>query len=154
MALVSTDHTRKLISYLPLLPNRDNNSIFSELIKSIKHSSKKTKNSLFKNKICVHIKINTGMNRWGFLPANLPKLILKLKNIKGLTIGSIYSHLASAENEVDDAFTKSQISTLEKVKTMFSEAAECSRGTLIKSVVYLSFWSPYGQNVVKFIEKH
>ena len=48
------------------------------------------------NPISIHLKINTGMNRWGFNKSEIPGLIDTLKNINTIKIKSIYSHLASS----------------------------------------------------------
>ena len=61
------------------------------------------------NPISIHLKINTGMNRWGFNKSEIPDLIDTLKNINTIKIKSIYSHLASSKNLKDDSFTYNQI---------------------------------------------
>ncbi len=54
----------------------------------------------------VHLKIDTGMHRLGFLPSEIDVLIPKLQKIKGIHFKGIFSHLASP-NEA--TFTKNQI---------------------------------------------
>ncbi|MDO5524133.1 MAG: bifunctional UDP-N-acetylmuramoyl-tripeptide:D-alanyl-D-alanine ligase/alanine racemase [Bacteroidia bacterium] len=63
----------------------------------------------------VHVKIDTGMHRLGFLPAQLPELIQKLKSQKGLKVKSVFSHLAASESWTFDSFTQEQIDILAAV---------------------------------------
>ncbi len=70
--------------------------------------------------IRIHIKINTGMNRWGFCLADLSDLIAIIKSEKSLKVASIYSHLSSAHNKKDDNFTMEQIDRFLVVKSEFS----------------------------------
>lgn len=63
----------------------------------------------------VHIKIDTGMHRLGFLPAQVPELINVLKSQKGLKVKSVFSHLAASESWAFDDFTQEQIRILDTV---------------------------------------
>jgi alanine racemase len=92
------------------------NSIFSTLIEYMKNSQKDIRNN-----VRVHIKINTGMNRWGVNLSDIPIVINKLASQKNIAIGSVYTHLASAENEHDDTFTKHQINELIKAQEVFQK---------------------------------
>ena len=62
-----------------------------ELFNSLIQCSKALKS---KNKIYFHVKINTGMNRWGFDIIELPTLIKNIKNNPQLILTSLYSHLS------------------------------------------------------------
>lgn len=57
----------------------------------------------------VHIKIDTGMMRVGFLPHEVPGLCRSLEGHPNLRVQSVFSHLAGSENPVHDEFTYSQI---------------------------------------------
>ena len=63
----------------------------------------------------IHVKIDTGMHRLGFLPDQLPELIEKLKSQKGLKVKSVFSHLAASESWIFDSFTQKQIDALDTV---------------------------------------
>ena len=69
----------------------------------------------------VHIKLDTGMHRLGFLPEEIDRLIEKLENIKSIYVQSVFSHLASSEDSSDDGFTRFQIEEFkqmaEKIKS-------------------------------------
>jgi len=60
----------------------------------------------------VHLKIDTGMHRLGFLPDQIPSLIERLRSQKGLKAISVFSHLAASESWAFDEFTEKQIETL------------------------------------------
>ena len=57
----------------------------------------------------VHIKLNTGMNRLGFSTNEIPALVEKLDNQQGVTVKSVFSHLAGSDSPALDGFTQSQI---------------------------------------------
>jgi alanine racemase len=57
----------------------------------------------------IHIKIETGMNRLGFEEKDFPEMIKILNNNKQLEVVGILSHLSSAEDEKENAFTIQQI---------------------------------------------
>ena len=57
----------------------------------------------------VHIKFNTGMNRYGFNNQDIADLIKKLKVFSHLKIKSLCSHLAAADDKSKDFFTQHQI---------------------------------------------
>ncbi|MGO1785918.1 MAG: bifunctional UDP-N-acetylmuramoyl-tripeptide:D-alanyl-D-alanine ligase/alanine racemase [Sphingobacterium sp.] len=57
----------------------------------------------------VHIKLDTGMHRLGFLSAEIDTLIGRLTNQKELKIASVFTHLVASGNQTHDEFTKLQI---------------------------------------------
>jgi alanine racemase len=57
----------------------------------------------------VHLKLDTGMHRLGFLSAETDTLCRELKRFKNITVRSVFSHLAASDAVVHDAFTRSQI---------------------------------------------
>ncbi|MBT3244314.1 MAG: bifunctional UDP-N-acetylmuramoyl-tripeptide:D-alanyl-D-alanine ligase/alanine racemase [Bacteroidetes bacterium] len=58
----------------------------------------------------IHIKIDTGMHRLGFLPDAASSLASRLKN-SSLRVASIFTHLVAAGNPEHESFTKHQIQT-------------------------------------------
>ncbi|WP_293887361.1 MULTISPECIES: bifunctional UDP-N-acetylmuramoyl-tripeptide:D-alanyl-D-alanine ligase/alanine racemase [unclassified Sphingobacterium] len=60
----------------------------------------------------IHIKIDTGMHRLGFMPDEVDQLITFLNTASILKVKSAFSHLASAGNEKDSEFTQRQIDLL------------------------------------------
>lgn len=65
----------------------------------------------------LHIELDTGMHRLGFMSEDLDHLIYTLNKKKNLKIEGIYTHLASAENSLEDKKTENQI-------TVFFEIAD------------------------------
>jgi Alr-MurF fusion protein len=63
----------------------------------------------------IHIKIDTGMHRLGFEEKDIPELITLLKNNTRVTVASIFTHLAGADEEVHNEFTLDQISKFKKM---------------------------------------
>jgi alanine racemase len=61
----------------------------------------------------IHIKLDTGMHRLGFLPAEVPALIERLKRQAAVTPRSVFSHLVGSDSTQFDAFTRHQIETFE-----------------------------------------
>ena len=57
----------------------------------------------------IHIKINTGMNRLGFEPEEIPQLIDRLKRQTAVIPRSVFSHLVGSDSARFDSFTIHQI---------------------------------------------
>ena len=57
----------------------------------------------------VHIKLDTGMHRLGFMTAEIPELLEQLKACPEVRVKSVFSHLCVAEDPGEDAFTLGQI---------------------------------------------
>lgn len=61
------------------------------------------------DEVRIHIKIDTGMHRLGFLPSEVPGLITLLQQHHGLRVQSVFSHLAASEDPAEINFTTSQV---------------------------------------------
>lgn len=59
--------------------------------------------------LSIHIKIETGLNRQGFLVRDLPKLVALLKPSKHLEVQGLYTHFAKAYYPKDKNYTVKQI---------------------------------------------
>ena len=59
----------------------------------------------------VHIKIDSGMHRLGFEPTDMPALIERLSKQQAVSVRSVFSHLAGADEARFDDFTHQQIDT-------------------------------------------
>ena len=57
----------------------------------------------------VHIKIDTGMHRLGFMSDEIPELLEFLSSCRSVKVKSVYSHLAAADDPSCDDFTIGQI---------------------------------------------
>jgi alanine racemase len=71
----------------------------------------------------VHIKIDSGMHRLGFMPEEIPVLANKLRESESLKVVSVFSHLAASEDPRLDIFTHRQAE-------VFLKAAEQIKGAV------------------------
>ena len=70
----------------------------------------------------VHIKLDTGMHRLGFMSDELGPLEEFLKDCPYVRVKSVYSHLAAADDPDNDDFTLNQIALFQKNAMRLSEA--------------------------------
>lgn len=61
------------------------------------------------DKYPVHLKLNTGMNRSGLDPEDIPALLKFFKTRRRVIIRSVFSHLAGSDEAVHDEYTLQQI---------------------------------------------
>lgn len=72
--------------------------------------------------IKIHVKLDTGMHRLGFLPDDIEELIVRLKSNPHLKVQSIFSHLAGSDNPELYDFTMQQIRVFEEGSCKIVEA--------------------------------
>ena len=100
-----TDFCREIIDYKlePGIPNLDTLKALAEVLEArgLKDYP-------------IHIKLDTGMHRLGFMPSELPALAEFLKTCPQVKVRSCYSHLAVAEDPSQDEFTLGQIALFTK----------------------------------------
>ena len=70
----------------------------------------------------VHIKIDTGMHRLGFLPEEIPALIEELKRQNILTPRSVFSHFVGSDTPALDAFSEVQKERFEQASQALQKA--------------------------------
>ncbi len=70
----------------------------------------------------IHIKLDTGMHRLGFMTSELEELNDYLKTCPEVKVKSVYSHLAVAEDPMMDQFTMGQISMFERNAAKIDES--------------------------------
>lgn len=70
----------------------------------------------------VHVKLDSGMHRLGFMTDELKELEDFLKDCPYVKVKSIYSHLAAADDPSCDDFTESQVSLFKNNADRLSEA--------------------------------
>lgn len=70
----------------------------------------------------IHIKLDTGMHRLGFMTSELDELIDYLKTCSEVKVKSVYSHLAVAEDPKMDQFTMGQIAMFESNAAKIDES--------------------------------
>lgn len=72
--------------------------------------------------IGIHIKLDTGMHRLGFLSEDIEALINKLKSTDKIIIKSTFSHLAGSDSQDFNDFTMEQINNFEAMSSKIVEA--------------------------------
>jgi alanine racemase len=65
-------------------------------------------NTLQVKKYPVHIKLDTGMHRLGFIPGDIDELAERISKNQSIEVVSIFSHLAASDDPREDAFTMHQ----------------------------------------------
>lgn len=70
----------------------------------------------------IHLKIDTGMRRLGFEPTEVPALLQQLAQVPQLTVASVFSHLAGADESQHDTFTQNQMSYFADVVSLMEKA--------------------------------
>lgn len=69
----------------------------------------------------IHIKIDTGMHRLGFAPAEIPRLVERLHKQTSVIPRSVFSHLVGSDTERLDTFTRRQIEVFEAAAVQLQE---------------------------------
>ncbi len=69
----------------------------------------------------VHVKIDTGMHRLGFLPSDVRELCRIIKGMDSIKPVSVFSHLAASEAEVSDSLTIRQATLFDLACSELSE---------------------------------
>ena len=110
-----TDFCRDIIDYKlePGIPNLDTLKALAQVLESRGITE-----------YPIHIKLDTGMHRLGFMPSELPALSAFLKDCPQVRVVSCYSHLAVAEDPSQDEFTLGQIALFTKGADYLTEALE------------------------------
>ena len=70
--------------------------------------------------VSVHIKVDTGMNRLGISPENLPTLLDQVRNLKNLKIEALSTHFSSADDE-DLSVTQAQLEKFQTALTILQK---------------------------------
>ncbi len=70
----------------------------------------------------IHVKIDSGMHRLGFLPEEIDELISLLKAQNAVVPRSVFSHFVGSDGEKFNDFTKRQFETYDKASQKLQEA--------------------------------
>ncbi|WP_297511453.1 bifunctional UDP-N-acetylmuramoyl-tripeptide:D-alanyl-D-alanine ligase/alanine racemase [Flavobacterium sp.] len=90
----------------------------------------------------IHIKLDTGMHRLGFMEDDLPELIARLQQTQALAVKSILSHLAASDNMAFVDFTLGQIKLFKSLSEQLMEALQIQP---IRHLLNTSGISNFGQ---------
>lgn len=74
------------------------------------------------NRYPIHLKLDTGMHRLGFMEEELDELTAFLRGHPELEVRSVFSHLASSEDPADDEFTRRQIDRFTRMTNKLRDA--------------------------------
>ena len=102
----------KLIEY-NLEPEIYSFKLFKQYLDFIRLSEKPFK---------IHLKLDTGMHRLGFVQEDIEGLIDLLKQNSQIKIASIFSHLVGADESEHNGFSKSQIEKFDKISLQIINA--------------------------------
>ena len=72
--------------------------------------------------IGIHIKLDTGMHRLGFLPSDIDELLERLKSNDKIVVKSVFSHLAGSDSPEFNDFTMKQINNFEAMSSKIVNA--------------------------------
>ena len=72
--------------------------------------------------IGIHIKLDTGMHRLGFLPEDIDELLERIKSNDKIIVKSVFSHLAGSDSQEFNDFTMKQINNFEEMSSKIAEA--------------------------------
>lgn len=108
-----TDFFNEIIDYRlePSIPNLSSLQALVEVLKA-----KDIRN------FPIHIKLDTGMHRLGFMSSELPALTEYLSSCPYVKVVSCFSHLAAAEDPEQDSFTLGQIELFRQNASSLSKA--------------------------------
>ena len=70
----------------------------------------------------IHLKLDTGMHRLGFLPEEIDLLIERLQRQKAVIPKSVFSHFVGSDTPSLDEFTRKQIAVFDALSTKIQEA--------------------------------
>jgi len=69
----------------------------------------------------VHIKIDSGMHRLGFMPEDIAELAVRIKTTDFIKVISVFSHLAASEDPSSDSFTHRQVGVFLKAASQIED---------------------------------
>jgi alanine racemase len=113
MVLNPDESTIQIVSNYNLEPEIYSISFLKSLIYQIPRGS---------DPICIHIKLDTGMNRLGFVEDDIELLIQMLIKNPQLIVKSIFTHLAASEDPVHDEFTHKQVSKFKRIANKITKS--------------------------------
>ena len=70
----------------------------------------------------VHIKLDTGMHRLGFVQEEVAPLIEQLSGNKNIKVATIFAHLSCADDPSQDDFTRQQIARFDNMSRQIAQA--------------------------------
>lgn len=100
-------------SFADLIEYRLEPEIFS--LEQLKHFSESVRNAKASGPFPIHLKLETGMNRLGFVEGEMVALIEYLKAAPQLKVATAFSHLAASDDPAEREFTQTQIKRFQEL---------------------------------------
>lgn len=98
----------------------------------------------------IHIKLDTGMHRLGFMSDEIPELLSFLEAHRGLVkVVSLYSHLAAAEDPEEDDYTRYQLDMFARNAATISAALPQKPMWHILNSAGIERWSGHQYDMVR-----
>jgi len=69
----------------------------------------------------IHVKLDSGMNRLGFVEEQIPQLLDTLQAQPEIFVKSVFSHLSVADDQAENQFTSNQIRTFDIMSGMLAD---------------------------------
>ncbi|MFZ2522451.1 MAG: alanine racemase [Minisyncoccia bacterium] len=104
------------------LPDRVKEAIKNRVSITVSDFESLNKLRKSKEKINVHVKVDTGMHRQGFFLEEIPKVIELIKVSKNIKLEGIYTHFSSAKDPDDKTQTELQVKKFQIAVDFFKEA--------------------------------
>lgn len=114
--------TPEINTYESIIKNNLEPDIYSFRSLSLLEDAIEKLDAPLKSPIGIHIKVDTGMHRLGFLKDEIDELLSRLKNNENIVVKSVFSHLAGSDSPDFDDFTMSQINNFEEMSTKIIDA--------------------------------
>jgi alanine racemase len=73
-------------------------------------------------RVRIHLELNTGMNRLGLSEGELPEYLQTLASLPNLELEGVMTHLADADNGLDDSFTARQAEQFDRIFEVIKHA--------------------------------
>ena len=88
----------------------------------------------------IHIKLDTGMHRLGFMENEVSELINLLINTDLVNVKSVFSHLVASDNPIHDDFTKGQIEQFKSLSQEIETKLNCTFMRHLANTSAISRW--------------
>jgi alanine racemase len=97
----------------------------------------------------VHLKVDTGMGRLGVRANELPEFITELKRFQNVRVDGLMTHLAAADDDAQEEFTKEQLRKFEQAVRVFREHGFSPRFIHAANSAATFSYSRAGENMVR-----
>ena len=114
--------TPEINTFESIIKNNLEPDIYSFRSLSLLEDAIENLNIPLKSPIGIHIKLDTGMHRLGFLEDEIDNLLKRLKSNDKIIVKSVFSHLAGADSQEFNDFTQKQIEVFDKTSSKIIEA--------------------------------